>query len=106
MSKPHKTKLNPANYRPISLLSLIGKIYDKILTDRLKLFIDNSNLRHPHQYGFTKNRGTGSSLAMSYEFISRQLNKSTVSLISRDIKGGVLKKAKFVLTKSVITKDN
>ena len=87
LSKPHKSRSNPANYRPISLLSIIGKIYDKILTKRLSLFIDRSNLRHPHQYGFTKNRGTGSSLAMSYEFISRQIGSSHVSLVSRDIKG-------------------
>ena len=85
--KPHKPKCNPANYRPISLLSIIGKIYDKILTERLSLYIDNNNLRHPHQYGFTRNRGTGSSLAMTYEFISRQLPDSTISLVSRDIKG-------------------
>ena len=85
--KPHKSRCHPANYRPISLLSIIGKIYDKILTERLSLFIDNNNLRHPHQYGFTKNRGTGSSLAMTYEFISRKIPHSTVSLVSRDIKG-------------------
>ena len=41
--KPHKSRSNPANYRPISLLSIIGKIYDKILTERLSLFIDNNN---------------------------------------------------------------
>ena len=87
ISKPHKPRCNPANYRPISLLSIIGKIYDKILTDRLSLFIDRSNLRHPHQYGFTRNRGTGSSLAMSYEFIARKIGDCHVSLVSRDIKG-------------------
>ena len=87
LSKPHKSRCNPANYRPISLLSIIGKIYDKILTERLSLYLDNNNLRHPHQYGFTRNRGTGSSLAMTYEFIARQIPNSTVSLVSRDIKG-------------------
>ena len=87
ISKPHKPRCNPANYRPISLLSIIGKIYDKILTERLSLFIDRSNLRHPHQYGFTRNRGTGSSLAMSYEFIARKIGTSHVSLVSKDIKG-------------------
>ncbi|CAL4128379.1 unnamed protein product [Meganyctiphanes norvegica] len=79
-----------ANYRPISLLSTIGKIYGKILTTRLTLYLNDNNLNHPHQYGFTRNRGTGSSLAMSYEYISRHMAgpyKARVSLVSRDIKG-------------------
>ena len=87
--KPGKPKHDPANYRPISLISVIAKIYGKILTARLTTFLADKNLNHSMQYGFTKNRGTHSALAMAYEHIAR-LQASTypvrISLVLRDIK--------------------
>ena len=88
--KPNKHRSNPSNYRPISLLSTIGKIYGKILTQRLTMYLADEKLNHPHQYGFVENRGTLSSLAMVYEFISRHkcwTYDSRVCLVLRDIKG-------------------
>ena len=88
--KPRKPSCDPSSYRPISLLSVVGKIYGKILTRRLTLFLESNDKNHPHQYGFVRNRGTLSSLAMLYEFISRQKTATYVgrlSLVLRDIKG-------------------
>ena len=87
--KPDKPNHDPANYRPISLISVIAKIYGKILTARLTTFLADKNLNHPMQYGFTKNRGTHSALAMVYENIARlQAGPYPVrlSLVLRDIK--------------------
>ena len=87
--KPNKPRCDPGNYRPISLLSTIAKIYGKILAGRLSTFVDENDHKHPHQYGFTKNRGTISSLAMTYENIARQLAgpyRPRVSIVLRDIK--------------------
>ena len=87
--KPGKPKCNPANYRPISLLSVVGKIFDKILTNRLTWFLEDNNLQHPHQYGFRRGRGTVSALAMSYEWIARQKARkfARVTMVTRDIRG-------------------
>ena len=88
--KPGKPHCDPSNYRPISLLSVVGKVYGKILTQRLTMYIADKNKNHPHQYGFVQNRGTLSSLAMLYEFISRQkcgIWPARLSLVLRDIKG-------------------
>ena len=87
--KPDKPKHDPVNYRPISLISIIAKIYGKILTARLTTFLADKHLNHPMQYGFTKNRGTHSALAMVYEYIARlQAGPYPVrlSLVLRDIK--------------------
>ena len=88
--KPGKPSSSPNSYRPISLLSVPGKIYGKILTQRLTVYLDDGDENHRHQYGFVRNRGTLSSLAMIYEFISRQKTGvwvSRLSLVLRDIKG-------------------
>ena len=88
--KPGKPHCDPSNYRPISLLSLPGKIFDKILTERLTLYLADKKLNHPHQYGFIKDRGTAHALAMVYEYVARQktgIYDQRVIMVSRDIKG-------------------
>ena len=89
ISKPNKPKCDPTNYRPISLISVIAKIYGKILTFRFTEFLADKKLNHPLQYGFTKHRGTNSAIAMVYENITRQMAGTynvRISLVLRDIK--------------------
>ena len=45
---------NLSNYRPISLLLSIYKIFVKVLLEQLTTYLDNNNLIHNHQYGFRK----------------------------------------------------
>ena len=42
------------NYRPISILSPINKIFEKIIYSRLIKYIDKSNVLYTYQYGFRK----------------------------------------------------
>ena len=46
------------NYRPISLLPCISKIFEKTMLTRLIEFSGSCNLLYEGQYGFRKNRGT------------------------------------------------
>ena len=46
------------NYRPISILSTINKIFEKILYARLMKYIDNFQLLYKYQFGFRKNHST------------------------------------------------
>ena len=88
--KPGKNRCDPNNYRPISLLPVIGKIYGRIITKRLTAFLRDNNLEHPNQYGFTQGRGTESSLAISYEFVAKHLSfthKQMLSIVNRDNQG-------------------
>ena len=49
---------NLSNYRPISLLPSISKIFEKVILEQLSTYLDNNNLIHKHQYGFRKHHST------------------------------------------------
>ena len=51
-----KNDLN--NYRPISILSSLSKIFEKIVYTRLIKFLDKFNILDSSQYGFRKKRTT------------------------------------------------
>ena len=47
-----------SNYRPISLLPSISKIFEKVILEQLATYLDRNNLIHKLQYGFRKNHST------------------------------------------------
>ena len=53
-----KAKDNLANYRPISLLTTVSKVLEKIVYKRLYSFLDTCNIFSRNQYGFRKNHST------------------------------------------------
>ncbi|GBM63190.1 RNA-directed DNA polymerase from mobile element jockey [Araneus ventricosus] len=50
--KPNQNRKFPGSYRPISLLSNIGKLYEKILLKRLNDHCYSNNIIHDEQFGF------------------------------------------------------
>ena len=46
------------NYRPISLLSIFNKVFEKIIFRRLTFFFDKHKVLYQHQYGFRKQYST------------------------------------------------
>ena len=45
-------KRNPENYRPISLTSVVSKLMEKIVLDKIMVHMENNNLFTKHQHGF------------------------------------------------------
>ena len=48
----------PENYRPISLLTIFSKIFEKIVFKRVMTFLENHSLISNCQYGFRPNYST------------------------------------------------
>jgi len=47
-----------ANYRPISLLPSMSKIFEKAILIQITDYLENNNLLNPYQYGFRKKHST------------------------------------------------
>lgn len=56
--KANKSSSLEASYRPISLLSCLGKLIERIICNRLTWFLENKNLQPCNQFGFRKGRST------------------------------------------------
>ena len=50
------SRTNPANYRPISLTSVVCKMLEGLLRDHLMVHLSSHLLLSDHQYGFRKGR--------------------------------------------------
>lgn len=67
--KPGKQANSPASYRPISLLSSISKVFEKIIQKRMFKFIENSSTLPNFQFGFRPLHGTTHQLLRLSELI-------------------------------------
>jgi len=53
-----KVQSNPANYRPISLLPIIAKVFDTLINDQMMAHLITNNIISPTQYAFRPNSST------------------------------------------------
>ena len=67
------------NYRPISLLSNIDKIFEKLVYSRLISYLDHHQIISDRQFGFRKNHSTNLALISLTEEIRRSLDASKFS---------------------------
>lgn len=49
---------DPGNYRPVSILPVLSKVFEKILMNQLLRHFNLNKIFHPQQFGFTKGRST------------------------------------------------
>ena len=67
---------NVSNYRPISLLPFMSKIFEKCIYDRLADYASICNLFTPNQYGFRKGRSTQDAIIALTRNIYNSFNQS------------------------------
>ncbi|XP_058448904.1 uncharacterized protein LOC131428864 [Malaya genurostris] len=69
--KPSKDPTNPSSYRPISLLSSLSKLFERLILDRVLVHIENNNIFLPEQFGFRKGHSTTHQLQRVVNIIDR-----------------------------------
>ena len=63
------------NYRPISIISAISKIIEKIVHRQLSAYLENNSLLNEHQFGFRKRRSTELASALFTDKIKKKVNE-------------------------------
>ena len=67
-------KTDPANYRPVSLTSIVCKNLEKCITERLKSHIETNELAAPQPHGFTTGKSTTTNLLEALNIWTEALN--------------------------------
>ena len=78
-------KCLPGNYRPISLTSVICKVYERIIRKQVFSFLCDKNCLNDTQHGFRSGRSCLSALLDVYDDVMHMLNRvSTVDMVYLD----------------------
>ena len=74
------SKLDISNYRPISLLSNINKIIEKVMFNRLYAFLENHKCIYNLQFGFRKNHSTNHAILSIIEKIQDAIKNNKFAI--------------------------
>ena len=69
----------PSNYRPISLLSIFNRLFEKVMYNRLKSFLNKYNVLYESQYGFRERRSTDHAILDIVNKIQSYMDKGMFS---------------------------
>lgn len=75
IAKPGKPPTEPSSYRPISLLPILSKLFEKILLSRLKPVLDESKIIPDHQFGFREKHATVEQVHRVVQKVRQSLEK-------------------------------
>ena len=69
------------NYRPISLLPTISKVFEKVVNGQLIKYLENNKLLSASQYGFRESHSTELAAIELAEFIQNEIDKNHIPLV-------------------------
>ena len=75
--------VNPSqlkDYRPISILPILSKIYEKLVLQQMTKFIEKQLIYYKHQSGYRKNHSKATLLMKLYDDIKTSMNKSEITI--------------------------
>ena len=61
------------NYRPVSLLSVLSKVFEKVMYSRLSEFLKSHELLYKHQFGFQKDHSAYMALMVLVDKLTKSL---------------------------------
>ena len=72
-------KSDPSNYRPISVLSIVNKLFEKILHNRLYKYLTKFNILYEYQFGFREGHSTTQALVEITDRIKFAIDKNELT---------------------------
>ena len=69
-----------SNYRPISLINNLGKIFEKCIKDRLINFLSSNNILSENQFGFAEERSTADAMYKLIKEVTNELDSSSKTI--------------------------
>ena len=86
IAKPGKPNTLPANFRPISLLELLAKIFETILNRRLRDHLEDKELLSKKQFGFRPHRSTQDALNVMLTYIKNgESRRLKTYMVTKDV---------------------
>ena len=73
-------KTNVCNYRPISILSTISKIFEKVIVYQLNHYFNANDSLSPSQYGFRQGKSTIDALLNTMQYVYDNLDRNRLVL--------------------------
>lgn len=67
-------KRTVSNYRPISILSSLSKVIEKLFVDRLSNYLSKFNILHPCQFGFRSGSSTSLALVSLLDYLKKSID--------------------------------
>ena len=68
------------NFRPVSVLPVFSKIYERLMYNRLIAFINKHNILYKYQFGFRQNHGTNTALICLMDRIIKSIDSGDIVL--------------------------
>ena len=103
--KPGKEAEIAKSYRPISLLSCLSKLFEKMVADRLTYLIETNNLLSPTQSGFRIRRSTiDPIIALEHEIRKTLVTKKTTIVVFFDLTSAFDSVDHIILLKTLVQK--
>ena len=78
--KEENGKWDPSSYHPISLLSCVGKLLERIINKRLTWHLESNSVLAPTQTGYRQFRGTEDKLALLTQSIEDAFQEKKIVL--------------------------
>lgn len=73
--------VDPSNYRPISILPTLAKVYETLLYDRIDAYLTKNKVINKNQFGFLKNSGTLAASSVVMNYIQTNLDGASNNII-------------------------
>jgi len=82
LKKPTLNTEDLSNYRPISNLSLISKITERVVKSRLTTHLSSNNLLNPHQSAYSKRHSTETAILYIHDHLVNAIGSQQLMSLS------------------------